>query len=243
MGESTALKKELANLYTDNNLYDTKLGESYKNLGDQVYEIIKNKIVCHKIKPGERIIDKHFADKLGVSRSLVRQVFNILEKEELITLVPRNGFYVREMTKKDIEEIYDIRNLLETHATKLAVPRISDEDIGKIKEVFEEAKRKLKEDKVKKFVEADASLHQMLHNNCGNDRLKKMIDKYSNHYIFYRLIDLSRVERAKESYYEHYKIFKAVKDRNVKLATELMRKHIENAKNIILDNFDQYTYG
>jgi DNA-binding GntR family transcriptional regulator len=222
---------------------DAKIGENYKNLGDRVYEIVKNKIICHEIKPGERIIDNNLAEELGVSRSLVRQALNILEKEELITLIPRSGFYVREITKKDVEEIYDIRKLLETYATELAVPRIPEKVILETERMFEEAKKDLEKNKVNKFVEADVILHKMTVNHCGNERLIKMINSYNNHYIFYRIIDLARVERAKEAYFEHYDIFKAVKDRDVKVATELMGNHIENAKNIILENFEKYTFG
>ena len=59
---------------------------------------------------------------------------------------------------------------------------------------------------------------------------------------FYRIADPKRVERAKKSYFEHYKIFKAIKEKKAKFSAELMAKHIENAKNIILNNFERYTY-
>jgi len=85
-----------------------KIGEVFPNLENQVYKIIKEKIIRHEIKPGERIIDKKLAEELGVSRSMVRQVLAILVREELLTMIPRNGFYVKEITKKEIEEIYNI---------------------------------------------------------------------------------------------------------------------------------------
>ncbi len=237
-------KIKFVEFYINANLnINKRVGNDHQNLGDQIYEIVKNKIIYHEFKPGDRIIDKHLAEELGVSRSLVRQVLTILEKEELVTLIPRTGFYVKEITRRDVEEIYDIRKLLETYATELAVPRLSNEDIARVSKVFEEARKDLEKDKVEKFIEADARLHEMLINNCGNERLKKMVNKYNNQYIFYRVIDLSRVERAKESYFEHYKIFKAVKTKKAELAAELMAQHIENAKNIILDNFNSYTFG
>jgi len=79
--------------------------------------------------------------------------------------------------------------------------------------------------------------------NCGSEYLKKMINENNDKYAFYRVVDLSRVERAKKSYFEHYEIFEAVKEKKVKLSANLMAKHIENAKRIILDNFEAYTYG
>ena len=216
--------------------------ESYPSIGDQAYKIIKSKIIFHEIKPGERIIDKKLAEELCVSRSVVRQVLSVLTKEELLKLIPRNGFYVREITSKGIEEIYNVRKVLEAYATELAVSKISSGDIAALEEVFRMAKRDLEKDEVKSFIEADVILHKILVDNCGNECLIKIINKNNDKYAFYRIADLNRIERAKESYFEHYEIFKAVKEKKVKFSAELMAKHIENAKKIILNNFGSYTY-
>ncbi|MCC3145832.1 GntR family transcriptional regulator [Halanaerobium sp. Z-7514] len=243
MEDRKKIKEDLLNLYTKEQLdnENNKLGMQYQNLSDQIYELIKKKIICHKIKPGERIIDQDIAEEFGVSRSLVRQAFNILEKEELLTLVPRNGFYVRKIKRKDVKEIYEIRNILETSATRMAVKRIPDTEIKKVERVFNAAKKDLSKNKVKNCIKADAFLHEMINSNCGNDRLNKMINKYNGHYVFYRIVDLSGIDRAKEAYDMHLKIFKAVKNRDVDLSANLMNEHIEKAKKIILDNFEEYT--
>jgi DNA-binding GntR family transcriptional regulator len=119
-------KNNKINLYTnpDKDMFaDKKIGEVFPNLEDQVYKIIKDKIIWHEIKMGERIIDKNIAEELSVSRSLVRQVFATLVKEELLILIPRNGFYVRKIDKRELEEIYNVRSVLEGYAVKLAVPK------------------------------------------------------------------------------------------------------------------------
>ena len=246
LNKMVEMKNYKVNLYTDSNrnkFVNKKIGETFPNLENQVYKIIKDKIIWHEIKMGERIIDKKLAEELGVSRSMVRQVLSILVKEELLTMVPRNGFYIREITKKEIEEMYNIRKILEAYATELAVPKISSRDIAEVEEVFKKAKGDLEKDKVKSFIETDAQLHKLLIDNCGNEYLKKTINEYNDRYAFYRVVDLSRVERAKESYFEHYEIFKAVKEKKEGLSAKLMAKHIENAKNIIINNFNSYTFG
>jgi len=238
-------KNNKINLFTNPNkdkFTNKKIGEVFPNLEDQVYKIIKDKIIWHEIKMGERIIDKKLAEELGVSRSMVRQALTILVKEELLIMIPRNGFYVKEMTRKEIEEIYNIRKILEAYATELAVPKITSGDIAALEEVFRKAKGDLGKDEVKSFIEADTELHKLLINNCGNEHLKKMINENNDKYAFYRIADLSRIERAKESYFEHYKIFEAVKNKDIVLSIKLMGEHIENAKNIILTNFDKYTH-
>jgi len=233
------------NLFTNpgkDNSVNKNIVETYPSIEEQVYKIIKNKIIWHEIRPGERVIDKKLAEELCVSRSIVRQVLTVLTKEELLKIIPRNGFYVREITRKEIEEIYNIRKVLEGYATELAVLRINRRDIAELEEVFDKAKRDLEKNEVKSFIETDTELHKLLVNNCGNEHLKKMINENNVKYAFYRIADLSRTERAKESYFEHYEIFKAVKEKKGELSVKLMAKHIENAKRIILDNFERYTF-
>ena len=239
-------KNNKINLFTNppkDKFANKKIGESFSNLEDQVYKIIKDKIIWHKIKMGERIIDKKLAEELGVSRSIVRQVLNILAKEELLTMVPRNGCYVKEITKKEVKEIYNIRKVLEVYATELAVPQIHNDDFEKIERLFKTARKDLEEEKNYSFIEADMQLHRLLINNCGNDLLKKIVNQYNDRYIFYRVIYVTDIKKAKKSYREHYEIFQAIKRRNVRLAKKLMAEHIENSKNIIITNFDSYTYG
>lgn len=71
---------------------------------------------------------------------MIRQVLTTLVKEEFLILVPRSGFYVRETTKKEVKEIYNIRKILESYATKLAVPRIPKRDIDELEKTFKKAK-------------------------------------------------------------------------------------------------------
>jgi len=96
---------------------------------------------------------------------------------------------------------------------------------------------------VKFFINSDTQFHQIIIGHCDNEHLKKIIEQHENYYIFYRVIDLNRLERAKSSYLEHYKIFEALKDRNIEIASKLTEEDIENAKQIILQNFDQYTFS
>jgi len=96
---------------------------------------------------------------------------------------------------------------------------------------------------VTSFIETDARLHRLLIDNSSNEYLRKMIDKYNGKFVFFKVVDLSRIERAKEAYFVHYEIFKAVKEKKEALAAKLMAEHIENAKNIILNNFHNYTFG
>ena len=241
-------KNNKINLFTNPNkdkFVNNKIGEIFQNLQDQVYKIIKDKIIWHEIKMGERIIDKKLAEELSVSRSIVRQVLTILVKEELLIMIPRNGFYVREITKKEIEEIYNIREVLEVYALKSAIPIILHRDIDEVEKLFnkpEKSFEKLGKNDIKSLIEIDIKLHELIIDNCNSGHIKKIIDKFENQVNFYRYADINKISRAKELYSEHFEIFKSIKERNIELAVELMANHIESSKKSVLDNYDKYTY-
>jgi DNA-binding GntR family transcriptional regulator len=240
-------KNNEINLHTNpskDNFMNKKIGEVFSNLKEQVYKIIKDKIIWHEIKMGERIIDKKVVEELGVSRNIVRQVLTVSAKEELLVMIPRNIFYVREITKKEIEEIYDIRKILEEYAVKCAISRIPDRDIAEIEKMFDKPPKESLENKdIKHLVEIDIKQHKLIIDNCNNDHIKKMIDKFQNQINFYRSADLNRISRIKELYFEHFEILKSIKEKNTEFAIELMGKHIENSKKSVFDNYDKYTNG
>ena len=97
-------KNNKVNLFTNAGKYKSvnkNIVETYPSIEEQVYKIIRDKIIWHEIKPGERIIDQKLAEEFGVSRSMVRRVLTILAKEELLIVIPRNGFYVRKITRME----------------------------------------------------------------------------------------------------------------------------------------------
>ncbi len=220
-----------------------QLGYVHQSLEDLTYEKIRDRILYHELKPRERIIDSRLAEELGVSRSLVRQALSILEKDEMVISIPRKGFYVKDITRKDVEEIYNIRKLLEVAAVEMAIPNLSDHQVLSIETVFIEAGADLQKGIVDSHVEADILLHGMITDSCGNERLKNMINKHNNFILFYRIAHLSILEKAKMLYEEHVQILEAIKKKDVEDSKAKMAIHFENAKRTILDNFEQFTFG
>lgn len=240
-------REKIAKIYTrlrkrtkDN---EKKIGNNFENLGEQVYYKLKEKIIFRDIKPGERIIDREFAEEFGVSRSIVRQSLNILEKKGLVNSYPRSGYYVKEIKRKDIEDIFDLRYLLEKFATRQAVLKLNQNKIDRLEEIFEEAWDDLKEGSSVKLLEADAFLHWVLIDNCGNEKVKEVIEDINAFVLFYRVSDVIYEERAKPVYKMHYRIFEAIKNKEVEKAERLMARHIKESKKTILKNYEKYTFG
>ncbi|MEW6374869.1 MAG: GntR family transcriptional regulator, partial [Thermodesulfobacteriota bacterium] len=122
-----------------------------KSLREEVYESLKKSILHGKLKAGQRLIEEQLAHQVGISRTPVREAFHKLERDELVTRLPKGGFAVRSFTKEDVEEIFGIRSALESFAAYLTTLHISPEKISALEkkvEESEEALRRGEDDKV-----------------------------------------------------------------------------------------------
>ena len=105
--------------------------DDYKPLRDLVFENLREAILKGDLNPGDRLMEVQLANKLGVSRTPVREAIRKLELEGLVIMLPRKGAYVADMSLKDIIEVLEIRASLEGLAAYLASERMSDENIKK----------------------------------------------------------------------------------------------------------------
>ncbi|MDI3500468.1 MAG: hypothetical protein PWP22_239, partial [Thermoanaerobacter sp.] len=99
--------------------------ENYKPLRDVVFDYMKDAIITGKLKPGERLMEVQLAEKLGVSRTPVREAIRKLELEGLVVMVPRKGAYVADLDAKDLLNVLEVRSSLEGLAASLAAERIT----------------------------------------------------------------------------------------------------------------------
>ena len=84
----------------------------HSNLSHRIYEILKDQIINEELGPGERLLDDKIASSMGVSRTPAREALTRLASEGLVEITPRSGMYVKRLTRKDVEEIYEIRKVL-----------------------------------------------------------------------------------------------------------------------------------
>src|SRR3990170_2242165 len=108
------------------------------SLVDQVVEFLTNAIIEGRYKSGQRLVENELQRKFGISRAPIREAFLILEKNSLLTNIPRKGKFVREINGKDIEENFIVRANLEPLAARLAVPHLGPEDIEKMESALSE---------------------------------------------------------------------------------------------------------
>ena len=98
-------------------------------LHQQIYTLLKQEILHHQLQPGERIVDAQVAARLGVSRTPAREAIRKLELEGLVTMIPRRGAEVAEITEKNMRDVLEVRRALEELAVKIACEKMTDEEI------------------------------------------------------------------------------------------------------------------
>lgn len=221
----------MENLFNEINIPEVK------TIRDIVYECLRTKIVEGNIKPGERIIEKDFAELMNISRTPVREALRKLESEGFVQCIPRKGALVSEFSIKDILEIYAIRQALEELAIKSCIQNITEEEINKLVQLTEEMDLCDKKGDIETVFEVCKKFNDTILTASKMPKLKSLIDTLQEHLVKFRRITMSKPARRKEAISEHKEILKAVIDRDEERAERLVGEHLEASQKVFLKSF------
>ena len=206
-----------------------------ENLGNQVFEQVKEIIVRGEIPAGKRMIESEIAASMGISRTPVREAVHKLEAEGLLQPLPRGGYVVRGLALPDIEETFEIRSILESFAAYLAANRHSSKEILPLEKKMEEFQRYLDRDDLKELTRINTEFHEFLYALSRSQKLIKMINDLRDEIYFLRKIILNSVDMARLSNKDHREIIKAIKRRKAKKVENLVRDHILRGKEFVIN--------
>ena len=142
------------------------------SLTDQAHRSIKRFILAGSLDAEERVTESFFADRLGISKSPVREALNALQNEGLLRIEPRKGIYVHRFNAKEITDLYELREALEVFATQ--VVEITDELIEALRCSLDRTQKFLDVDDKAAYIEEDIAFHQMIVNSTGNGELGRV---------------------------------------------------------------------
>jgi DNA-binding GntR family transcriptional regulator len=205
-----------------------------KSLLEEVYDSLKKSILHGKLKGGERLIEEQLAHQIGISRTPVREAFHKLERDELVTRLPKGGFAVREFTKEDVEEIFGIRSALESYAVFLATLHISPERISTLEKKIEETEKVMKSRDNDKVIRLHTEFHDLLYKSCKSNKLIEMINNFRDYFYRYRPALLRTEKNIRDSIEDHRQMLEAMKKKNPRLVERLVRNHLRKGMEIIL---------
>ena len=143
---------------------------------DEVYEALRNAILQHSFRPGQRLQVEEISKKMGVSLTPIRHALQQLSTEGLIEIHPRSGTYVATVSPRDIEETFEIRVALECLAAELAIHRIQPNDLARLRELLKILAEPVgTDDKLRLHESANSELHQLIVLASGNRKLVEVV--------------------------------------------------------------------
>lgn len=208
--------------------------DEYLPLRDVVFNTLRQGILTGILKPGERLMEIHLAQKLGVSRTPIREAIRMLELEGLVTMVPRKGAIVAMISKQDLSDVLEVRKALDCLATELACQRISDEQKELLQNVAREFERSVASKNVMKIAESDVKFHDVILQASGNKRLIQLMNNLAERIYRYRLEYIKDEGNHPKLLEEHAEIVKYVLANDFSAAVEATKRHIDNQEMKIL---------
>lgn len=203
------------------------------SISDQIYEVLKERILLGKIAPGERIIENDIARGLKTSRTPVREAFQRLMQEGLAERVPQGGIRATIITPRMVKEVFSIRAVLEVYAVELASDQIDIETPRKLKELAREARKLLSPPEANRLEglislwKINTSFHETIYKAAGSEYLLKLIDQLNSLVRRFRFLSMRKTRiRAWD---QHELIIKYLEDKDKAMLRELMKAHIEEA--------------
>ncbi|AFK85771.1 MULTISPECIES: GntR family transcriptional regulator [Thermoanaerobacterium] len=217
--------------------------ENYKPLRDIVFDYMKNAIITGEFKPGERLMEVQLAEKLGVSRTPVREAIRKLELDGLVVMVPRKGAYVSDLSTKDLLNAFEVRQSLEGLAASLAAERITDDELKKLKDVLDKFYEGIQENDVEKLIKYDQEFHDLIFNASRNEKLVQIMNNLQEHVHRFRVRYISDFKKSKKLYQEHKKILESLEMRSSDNAQKWAEKHIQNFQNDLVKDMKHFSDG
>ena len=207
----------------------------YLPLRDVVFNTLRQAILKGELKPGERLMEIALAERLGVSRTPIREAMRKLEQEGLVVMIPRRGAQVANITEKDLNDVLEVRIALENVAIEKACARMSEEEMSRLWLAAKEFEHTITEGNLVKLAEADVAFHEIIYQASDNKRLIQVLNNMREQIYRYRVEYLKREEAYPQLIAEHAAIIEYISKGEKKAATDVMCKHIDNQVTTVID--------
>lgn len=213
-----------------------------KSAAQIVYDQLKQKIIDFELYPGTRITESEIAEDFQVSRTPVRAALQRLETEGQITIMPKQGCFVRSVDIETISQYYDVRIALEANAVELACDHMDDDDLDALQEVWDAEKLEDELDMGEVKAQEEA-FHIGIAIGSGNPVLANYLRDINNNIRILRRLGFPDRQAVIETCEEHFAICELIREHNKTQARRAMVKHIrksqELARSVTLSQLQQ----
>ena len=212
--------------------------QDYRTMHDLVFNTLMEDILSGRLKPGEKLNISEISERLGVSRTPVREALKQLMSVGLVENVPHRSPFVKKLSIEEIIELYYIRAALEGVASRLASQRLSDEQIRELDRLCTQMEVKARSGKYDDFIENNSKFHFIVYEATNSPRLQEMVLQYYRQCEQYRALVMELPGSYEEVCQEHKNILKAFKQRDLDMADNFARQHHFNSARRIAKSVD-----
>ncbi|MCM1161984.1 MAG: GntR family transcriptional regulator [Roseburia sp.] len=207
--------------------------DEYLPLRDVVFKTLRQGILTGELKPGERLMEIHLANRLGVSRTPIREAIRKLELEGLVIMIPRRGAEVAQITEKNLQDVLEVRRELDAFAARLACQRMNEEQMGELKEAAEAFERAVETKDATIIAKADVAFHDIILKSTENDRLIQLVNNLAEQVYRYRFEYVKDKTSHNRLIQEHRNICESIVSRDEKAAAAAVGVHVDNQEKSI----------
>ena len=192
----------------------------------RVAESLRERIVAHTLAPGSWIDEQALTAELGISRTPLREALKVLAAEGLVTMKPRRGAYVTEVSERDLSEVFHLLSLLESDAAAVVAQEAGDDDIAELSALHQQLEATVGDRDA--FFAANERFHMKLLEIADNRWRNQLVADLRKVMKLNRHHSLFKQGRLEASLKEHRQIMAAIKARNAERAQALMQQHFAN---------------
>ena len=207
----------------------------FRSLNQLVYERLHDEILAGKLTPGTRLKQEELTERLGVSRTPVREALRRLESEGLIQFVRRNLAIVSSIPRKQIEEIFDLRALVESYAAEKASERLDEKTSKRLHQLIAEMDTCHSKRQTEKLLRNNDEFHRLICSLSGNETLLHVLEQIWRDIRRLRFNYLVTAEGHEQSTREHKQLVAALESGNKELIRKIVREHAQGTLKGILE--------
>ena len=204
------------------------------SIREKVYKAIREDVLNGRIAHGERIVEAKIAREINTSRTPVREALHMLEREGFLEVIPRVGYRLKTIEKKDLEDLCEIRIVNETLSVQWAIDHITAKELKNLRENLEQSEIILNKGDAMAFVDKDAEFHEILSRASGSHRLYKLCKFLYGHMMRYRIETAKDIDTARDALSGHQLILENIINKDKEAAEKSMREHLEGVKHNIV---------
>jgi len=206
----------------------------------RIYEAIRDEITYGELLPGERLTEKELSETFQAGRNTIRECLRQLEVEGLLTFESHKGYRVSKHSTRQVDEIYNLRWLLESYATRLTVDKISAAQTTFLEKAQQGCIKAAAKPDLKLWIKHNTVFHNFFYENCGNDNLKILLDTLKRRIYRYQYLIITVPGHFEEYLKSHEKLLAACRVNDGPAAERHMKKHLSEIRKVLLQYLENF---